>query len=253
MFFKTAFLFCLACVAGAVPNHYHHDRLHWHARRQTNSTVEYDYIVVGSGAGGGPLASRLAIAGYKVLIIEAGDDQGDSVEQMVPAMQLQSTEYTPMKWDYFVQHYDDLTRQEKDSKMVYQNPNGSYYVGLSPPASAEPLGILYPRSGTLGGCTAHNAMVTIYPFESDWTYLQTLTGNDSWAPDHMRTYFEKLERCRYLPNSVVGHGFDGWLTTFLTPLTLVLEDLKVISLVLSAASAMGKVGLGEVLSVSSAC
>lgn len=41
--------------------------------RQTN---EYDYIVVGSGAGGGPLASRLARAGQSVLLIESGDDQG---------------------------------------------------------------------------------------------------------------------------------------------------------------------------------
>jgi len=30
----------------------------------------YDYVVVGSGPGGGPLASRLAIAGFKVLLIE---------------------------------------------------------------------------------------------------------------------------------------------------------------------------------------
>lgn len=41
--------------------------------RQSN---EYDYIVVGSGAGGGPLASRLARAGQSVLLIESGDDQG---------------------------------------------------------------------------------------------------------------------------------------------------------------------------------
>lgn len=36
----------------------------------------FDYIVVGSGAGGGPLASRLARAGQSVLLIESGDDQG---------------------------------------------------------------------------------------------------------------------------------------------------------------------------------
>lgn len=37
--------------------------------------LEYEYIVVGSGAGGGPLACRLARAGHKTLLIEAGDDQ----------------------------------------------------------------------------------------------------------------------------------------------------------------------------------
>ncbi len=58
----------------------------------------------------------------------------------------------------------------------------------------------------------------------------------------MRTYFEKLERCRYLPNSVVGHGFNGWLGTALTSLTLVVEDQKLLSLILAAATAFGEVG-----------
>ena len=33
---------------------------------------EDDFIVIGSGAGAGPLACNLAIAGFKVLILEAG-------------------------------------------------------------------------------------------------------------------------------------------------------------------------------------
>lgn len=38
-------------------------------------TAEYDYVVVGSGPGGGPLAANLARAGHKTLLIEAGDDE----------------------------------------------------------------------------------------------------------------------------------------------------------------------------------
>lgn len=34
----------------------------------------FDYIVVGSGAGGAATAARLALAGEDVLLIEAGDD-----------------------------------------------------------------------------------------------------------------------------------------------------------------------------------
>ena len=208
---------------------------------------EYEYIVVGSGAGGGPLAARLATYGHKVLLIDAGDDEGSSLQQTVPGLQLQSTEYEPMRWDYYVNHYSDLARQEKDSKMTYRTSSGDLYVGLSPPAGSTPLGILYPRSGTLGGCTAHNALISIYPHASDWTNIQTITGDDSWAPENMRTYFERLERSMYLPNGVVGHGFSGWLGTSLTDLRLVVVDSKLQSLILAAATAMGK-GIGAVVS-----
>src|SRR5688572_32197324 len=41
---------------------------------QDPATTPFDYIVVGSGAGGGPLAARLAEGGKRVLLLEAGFD-----------------------------------------------------------------------------------------------------------------------------------------------------------------------------------
>ncbi|RDW58303.1 hypothetical protein BP5796_12233 [Coleophoma crateriformis] len=215
----------------------------------TKGTVlpTYDYIVVGSGPGGGPVAANLAIAGYKVLLIDAGDDHGTTYEYQVPALQLQSTEDERTRWDYFVNHYPDLTRAKKDSKMTYRLADGSKYVGLHPPAGAVPLGILYPRAGALGGCAVHNAMITIYPHDSDWTNIQTLTGDASWSPTNMRNHFIKLERCGYLPNGARGHGFNGWLGTALTDLSLVVQDPKLLSVILSAATAAGKHVLGLLL------
>ncbi|EME43988.1 hypothetical protein DOTSEDRAFT_71706 [Dothistroma septosporum NZE10] len=239
---KVVSLLLSALLVTAVPQKH----THLHARA-VNSSTQYDYVVIGSGPGGGPLASRLAIAGHKVLLIEAGDDQGNSTDQMVPALQLQSTEYTPQKWDYFVQHYVSQERQEQDSKMVWNTTSGELYTGKTPPSDATPLGVLYPRAGTLGGCSAHNAMITVLPFDNDWTYIQNLTGDDTWAPDNMRDYFIKLEKNEYLPSSIVGHGFDGWLHTSLTSLLLVIKDEKLLSLVISAATALGKSLLSSLL------
>lgn len=49
-----------------------------------------------------------------------------------------------------------------------------------------------------------------------------------------------MEHCDYLPNSVIGHGFTGWLWTELTSLATAVQDLKVVSIIASAASAMGE-------------
>ena len=225
----------------------------------TNTTTleDYEYVIVGSGAGGAPLAARLALNGHKVLLLEAGDDQTNTTQYNVPVLHSVAAEYEPMRWDYFVKHFDDEAEMKKDTKLTYELADGTRYTGPNPPAGAKPLGILYPRVGSLGGCTVHNALITVYPYDSDWSGIQAITGDDSWAPSKMRKYYQRLEKARYLPNSVVGHGFSGWLETSLTDLTLIVQDLKVISLVLAAATGMGKsllsgllttvTGLGQVL------
>jgi hypothetical protein len=65
----------------------------------------YDYIVVGSGAGGGPLAANLVVQGYRVLLIEAGSDP-ESYHYQVPSFHALSTEDEEMAWKFFVHHYD---------------------------------------------------------------------------------------------------------------------------------------------------
>ena len=98
-----------------------------------------------------------------------------------------------------VDHYPDLNRNARDYKYNYELSNGSLYHGLSPPADATPKGIFYPRTAALGGCVNHNALIMMYPLDDDWTEIANLTGDDSWNAPHMRSYFEKLEQCQYLP------------------------------------------------------
>lgn len=213
---------------------------------------EYDYIIVGSGAGGAPLAARLALANFSVLLIEAGEDHAKDRQTSVPAFHPKSSEFKQISWNFFVDHYENETQARRDSKMNYLTPDGDYYTGLWPEDGYEQLGIMYPRVGALGGCTQHNALAMVYPQASDFDNIAALTGDDTWKDDNMRSYFRKLEHCHYiqgvLPSLAGSHGVDGWLHTILTPTILIVEDLKVASVLLGYCTALGKGLLGGLLS-----
>ncbi|ATY58475.1 Glucose-methanol-choline oxidoreductase [Cordyceps militaris] len=228
MFFKAAL--CLLATAATVLS----------AASDTNELTGYEYVVVGSGAGGGPLAARLAIAGHKTLLIEAGDDQGQNTNYSVPAYSALASEDAALSWNFFVHHYADEARQARDYKTSYETPDGGLYTGLHPPAGSKMKGTLYPRTQTLGGCTAHNALVAIYPHRSDFDHIASLTGDASWSADNMRRYFIRMEDKNYGLPLDARHGYSGWLSTEYTKITLALQDPQLLSLYIGGALASGK-------------
>ena len=167
-------------------------------------------------------------------MLEAGDDQGTSDQESIPGFFAAATEYAPMSWDFFVRHYSDDTREALNSKATYTTPSGGEYIGLNPPAGSILKGIWYPRAATLGGCAAHNALATVYPYEDDWTFIETLTNDSSWCPDNMLKYWERIERNEYLsstgPNAA-GHGFNGWLGTSKMDFSLIDNDPQLLAMI----------------------
>ncbi|KAI0876318.1 GMC oxidoreductase [Hypoxylon argillaceum] len=168
--------------------------------------TEYDYIVVGSGPGGGPLAVNLAKAGYSVFLIEAGDaSTATGFGQYPPAI----------TWDFFVNHYPEGDpRNNQYSHLTWKTPEGRYWVGQTgAPAGSKLLGVYYPRGATLGGSSMINAMCTWLPSDSDWNYVYELTGDATWKADNMRSIFTKIEHNNYMAKGTEGHGFDGFFQT----------------------------------------
>jgi len=223
----------------------------------------FDYIIVGSGAGGGPLAARLAESGKRVLLLEAGSDPaldepqgGDPLSYtsskppavrevlQVPGYHAAATEDDEMSWGFSVRHYDDDARQRADSK----------YCALKDPSAAGGVGkggIFYPRSSGIGGCTGHYAMIVVRPNDRDWNRIAALTGDVSWRSETMQGYFTRLENCQYYkkyegflrrilffyeglirvltfinPRMQLdrgGHGFRGWQQTSFIDLELIFK------------------------------
>lgn len=217
---------------------------------------DFDYVIVGAGAGGVPLAARLAECRHSVLVLEAGPDHCSAqssgrVREVTscPALHAPSTEDPDVSWEFFVDHYTTPV-----------NPDPKWY--------APGNGLFYPRATGIGGCTLHNAMITIVGPGSDWDALAWYLNDPSWGADVMRGYFCRLERCEYhdrwqRPRNFFGrladdlrwlfgqevdptvgrHGFDGWLHTSTADAKIGLADWQLVRMLKAALVTSIKAGM----------
>ncbi|KAI8628715.1 GMC oxidoreductase [Xylariaceae sp. FL1651] len=200
---------------------------------------QYEYIVVGSGPGGSPLAVNLARAGHSVLLVDAGGDFGHLREVESPALANPSSERNEVSWGFFTHHYANETMALKDRKLSWMTPSGQYYSGQNPPEGSTVLGNFYPRYGGLGGCSEHNALVGLLPSKNDFNYIRDLVGDKSWDNDAMRKYFQKLEKLEYPVHDTTGHGFDGYINMAINPPAVAAQDIKFMSALIGAAKGFG--------------
>jgi choline dehydrogenase len=195
---------------------------------------DWDFIVVGAGAGGGTVAARLAEEGARVLLLEAGGDPREMQEARlpddydVPAFHAFASENPGISWDFHVDHYDDPEQAARDPKR-------------------GEAGVLYPRAAALGGCTAHNALIFMVPPDCDWDNLAAATGDPSWSAKSMRRYRKLVENCRHRPDwrllsriglDPTGHGWDGWLSVEHAAPEQAFGDGQLVGLLLKSARAL---------------
>ena len=171
----------------------------------------------------------------------------------VPAFHPHASEHPDLSWEFFIKHY--ANPEQQDSK--WDN---------------ERNGIFYPRAATVGGCTVHNAMITMCGPTGDWDEIAKITNDDSWSGEHMRAYFERLEQCDYLRNSFLEklwnkirdifgiadransgrHGFHGWLHTNVADPKLGMKDNQLVKEILSAVAAtLIDQGVGAIATIES--
>lgn len=128
-------------------------------------------MIVGAGAGGSILASKLSEdPKTSVLLLEAGGDNIKIFQSKVPLM-FPTLFHTEHDWDYYTCEQPGLA-----SRKLY-----------------------WPRGRMLGGSTSMNAMIYHHASNSDFDEWAARHGCDGWSYDDLQPYFRAMER--FTPNA----------------------------------------------------
>ena len=145
---------------GRAPDVFH--RGAWMPMREYNDNDEIDFVIVGTGAGGGTLACKLAEAGFSVVALDAGP---------------------------YWRPLEDFASDEEEQQKLYWTDERIV-------DGENPLRLGSNNSGkSVGGSTVHFAMVSLR-FRPEWFKARTLCGYGAdWPLDwrEMWDYYTEVE------------------------------------------------------------
>jgi len=136
---------------------------------------EYDFIVVGGGSTGSVVAGRLASAGHRVLLVEAGGPT-----QTGSGGEVTATPFTPADnatlFDVPLQWFDTLRSPLRHAwQWTLPADDGESERGEEQPRPAVVRG--------LGGCSVHNAMVYMRGLDADFDEEESGASTDGDADE----------------------------------------------------------------------
>ncbi|XP_051155547.1 glucose dehydrogenase [FAD, quinone]-like [Leptopilina boulardi] len=128
---------------------------------------QYDFIIIGAGTAGCILANRLSkIKNWKILLLEAGDDEPKAVKVPAFGPLLQDSH---LNWNY-------KTQPQKN-------------------ACLQNNGCNWPRGKVMGGTSSINYMMYVRGNQEDYDTWERM-GNPGWSYNNVLKYFRKSENNR---------------------------------------------------------
>lgn len=162
----------------------------------------YDYVVVGAGSAGCPVAAKLAKAGKSVLLMETGPDDDwkgpAGVDPLVPNECVGLTALDGMEDSPVTEPTWQFKRSYGGSAQRFPKHSGDG-LGFS-----TGLGEFQPRARIVGGCSMHNYMVFLRA--SPEVYA---TWGERWEWETIMKKFVALENHTCSNEDDGFHGHDG--------------------------------------------
>jgi choline dehydrogenase len=146
--------------------------------REHDVTEEFDYIVVGGGSAGMPLAARLSQRGYRTLLIEAGRRSLGPLRSWITAM--------PSAYGY-----------------AYRNPKTTWLYYGEPEPALNNRRLYQPRGKVLGGSSAVNGLGFLRPHPALFDRWVN-AGAIGWSYADVLPYFKRLETWHGSPSFYRG-------------------------------------------------